>query len=89
MPRIAALWSLNVSAVKGADDVEAGGAADCCTAMREPKQVLRKLLLVNNFPRSVFLARFTLLRLDKKLPRTVSLTRCALLQFNPEPKPLY
>ena len=80
MPRVAALWSLNVSAVKGADDDEAGDTADCCTAMPEPKQVLRKLLLDNNFPRSVFLAHFTLLRLNKNLPRTVFLPRCALLQ---------
>ena len=48
--------------------------------MREPKQVLGKLLLVNNFPRTVFLARFTLLRADANFPRTVFLARFTLLR---------
>ena len=55
MTRIAALWRLNVSTVKRAHVVEAGGAdapnagdvADSCIAAREPKQMLDKLPLVN------------------------------------------
>ena len=55
MTRFPALWRLNVSTVKGAHVVEAGGAdtpnagdvADSCIAAKEPMQMLGKLPLVN------------------------------------------
>ena len=51
------MWLLlsKVSAVKKADSDGEGGADDCCTAIRNSKQMLGTLLLANNLPRTVVL----------------------------------
>ena len=51
------MWLLlsKVSAVKKADSDGEGGADDCCTAIRNSKQMLGTLLPANNLPKTVVL----------------------------------